>query len=167
MIPDPLHHAIVHFPIALALIVPVVAAAAVWAIRTHRLRPAAWRGVVLLQAALVGSAWLALATGEREEERVERVVAERPIEHHEQAAERFVWLASLTLAVAGFGLLAGAPGGAARGLTLTTSLAVVAAVALAGHTGGSLTYRHGAAAAYTSAGRAAAPGILARHEHDD
>jgi uncharacterized membrane protein len=167
MIPDPLHPAIVHFPIALALVAPLVAAGAAWAIHTQRLRRAAWLGVVILQAAVVGSGWLALETGEREEERAERVVAERHIESHEEAAQRFVWLAGLTLALAAAGLLASPAGGAARALALAASLAVVAAVAAAGHSGGELVYRHGAAAAYASAERAVAPADRGSHSDDD
>jgi uncharacterized membrane protein len=167
MIPDPVHPAVVHFPIALALIAPLVAGATAWAIHTMRLRRAAWLGVVILQAALVASAWLAFETGEREEDRVERVVAERHIDAHEQAAQRFLWLSGATLALAAAGMLAPPVGGAARWLALAASLAVVAAVAAAGHSGGELVYRHGAAAAYASADRPAVPAHRGHREGDD
>ena len=69
MMPDPLHPAIVHFPIVLAVLSPVIAGALVWAIRSGRVPLRAWIGMLVLQAALVGSGWLAAETGEREEER--------------------------------------------------------------------------------------------------
>ena len=80
MLPDPLHPAIVHFPIALALLIPVFSMLGILAIRSDLLPRRVWWGVVLLQALLVGFAWLATETGENEEERVERVV-ERDLIH--------------------------------------------------------------------------------------
>jgi uncharacterized membrane protein len=113
MLPDPLHPAVVHLPIALALIVPLLAGLSVATIRSRLVPRRIWGGVLLLQACLVGSTWFALETGHQEEERVEVVVPERFIEEHEGAAERF-WVASIvTLVLAGGGLLRG-PGQAFR-----------------------------------------------------
>ena len=97
MLPDPLHPAVVHLPIALALLVPLAALVGLLVIARGLTPGRAWAPVLLLQALLVGSAWLALETGENEEERVERVVAERHIEAHEEAAERFLLMAGLGL----------------------------------------------------------------------
>ena len=152
MIPDPLHPAIVHFPIVLAVLAPLLAAAALWAIHSGRLPGRSWLGIVLLQVLLVGTAWVATETGEREEDRVERVVAERHIEEHEEAAERFLVLAALVLPLAAAGMLAGRVGAINRMLTIVLSLAALGAAGSAGHSGGELVYRHGAAAAYTQPG---------------
>ena len=54
MLPDPLHPAVVHFPIALAALVPLLAVLAIVAIRRRFLPPHSWWLVVLLQALLVG-----------------------------------------------------------------------------------------------------------------
>ncbi len=148
MIPEPLHPAVVHFPIVLAVLLPPVTALAAWAIRSDRLPRRGWLAVLVLQALLVASAWLAVETGEAEEEIVEEVVAERYIEDHEEAAERFLGLVALILPVAGIGLLRGRVGGAARVLTLAASLAALGVGASVGHSGGELVYRHGASLAH-------------------
>ena len=90
----------------------------------------------LLQAALVGSGWMALETGEEEEGRVEHVVAERHIEEHEELAERFQLAGVVALVVVGAGLLPGATGGLARGAAVLATLAVLAVGVQVGHTGG-------------------------------
>jgi uncharacterized membrane protein len=148
MLPDPLHPALVHFPIVLALLAPLLAAGFFWAIRTGRFPARAWIAVVVFQAVLFGSAWLTAETGEEEEERVERVVAEDPIEEHEEAAEWFIWITAVTLPFAAAGVLSGGPATGARVLTIVGTLVAAAAVAQVGHTGGLLVYEHGAALAY-------------------
>lgn len=175
MIPDPLHPAIVHFPIVLAVLVPILASVVFWAIERGHVSRWSWLAVAALQLAVVGSGWAAIETGEHEEERVERIVAERHIEAHEEAAERFLALAVLALPLAAAGLLAGRLGAVNRGLTLAISLAVLAAVADTGHEGGELVYRHGAASAYLEPGGANAGGHAAtgippgtgRHHDED
>jgi len=148
VLPDPLHPAVVHLPIALALLVPIAGLLALGAARLGRVPVRGWTLVVLLQALLVGSAWLAVETGERDEERVERVVAERHLEDHEERAERMLAVAAAALAVIGAGLLPGRVGALARPLGFALSLGVSVLAVDAGHTGGELVYRHGAANAY-------------------
>ncbi|MFQ5418445.1 MAG: DUF2231 domain-containing protein [Myxococcota bacterium] len=167
MIPDPLHPAIVHFPIVLALLAPVGALVAAWGIASGRVSPRAWMGVVVLQIVLVASGWLTLETGEREEERVERVVAERHIEDHEEEAERFLLLAALTLPLAAAGLMRSAAGTAARGITVLAAAIVAAAVGAVGHSGGALVYQHGAAQAYTQRDAGSRPVYGANFAFDD
>lgn len=148
MLPDPLHPALVHFPIVLALLAPLLAAGFLFAIQTRRLPARAWLAVIALQLSIVASGWLTAETGEEEEERVERVVAEEPIEEHEEAAEAFLWISGIAVPIAVAGLVPGGVGAAARVLALVASLAAGAAVARVGHTGGLLVYEHGAAIAY-------------------
>ena len=150
MLPDPLHPAVVHFPIALALLAPLVALIVGLAIRSRAVGPRGWMLVVLLQALLAGSAWLAVETGEDEEERVEKIVAERHIEEHEEAAERLLALAAAALAVSLAGLATGRLGVAGRVATIAVGAVVVAGAVAVGHSGGELVYRHGAADAYAS-----------------
>ncbi len=152
MLPDPLHPAVVHLPIALALLAPLWALLAFLAIRFRALPPRAWLLVVLLQAAMLGSAWVAVETGEREEERVEEVVAERHIEDHEELAERLLWVSGVALVAAIGGLLPATAGAIGRGLTVAATLAVLAMGIQTGRSGGELVYRHGAASAYVTAG---------------
>ena len=164
MIPDPLHPAVVHLPIALAVLIPALAILAIPLIRRGVVPARTWAAVVLLQAALVGSGWVALETGEAQEERVEQVVAERHIETHEEAAERFLVVATLALVMMAAGLLPGRPGTAGRVVGTLATFAVLAAGVSVGHSGGELVYKHGAAAAYASAPGATSVGQLA---HDD
>jgi len=150
-IPDPLHPAIVHFPIALAVLVPALALAAFVAIRAGWVPARTWIAVVVLQVALVGCAWLALETGEDQEEKVERVVAEHHIDEHQDAAERFLYIAIAAALVSAAGLLQGGRGRAGRAATLVAGLAVLAAGVAVGHSGGELVYKYGAASAYAKA----------------
>ena len=150
MLPDPLHPAIVHLPIALAILVPLVALFALAATRLGFLPVTSWAFVLLLQGLLFGSAWVAMETGEEEEERVEKVVAERHIEDHEESAERLLIASGVVLLVIGAGLAPGRAGALARPLGLALSLGVAALAADVGHSGGMLVYEHGAAAAYTN-----------------
>jgi hypothetical protein len=118
----------------------------------------------------VGSGWLAIETGEHEEERASRVVAESTIEDHEESAERFLILAGIVLPLAAAGLLSHPIGAAARALTVVASIGVAVAVADVGHQGGELVYKHGAARAYAEAGAgpvAAAWGGDHDDDHDD
>ncbi|MEE8314674.1 MAG: DUF2231 domain-containing protein [Myxococcota bacterium] len=149
MLPDPLHPAIVHLPIALALLIPVFSILGILAIRSDLLPRRVWWGVVLLQALLAGSAWLATETGENEEERVERVLEHDLIHEHEEAAERLLLLAAIGLVPVGLGLWAGRRGAIGRLLHVLLALVVVAAAISTGRLGGELVYQHGAATAYT------------------
>ena len=147
-LPDPLHPAIVHFPIALSLLVPLLALLALFAIARAFVSERAWAVVVLAQALLVGSAWLAHETGHDEEERVERVVDEHYIEEHEEAADWMLWLGVGVLALVAAGLLPGRGGRIARIAGAASTLIVLAAAVRVGHLGGKLVYEHGAASAY-------------------
>ncbi len=100
-----------------------------------------------------GSGILALRSGEAEEDRVERVVAERFIEEHEEAAELFVWSSGGVLVLM---LLAGALGSRRSALPAAAVATVGTLVVLGlgyrtGQAGGSLVYEQGAGQAYTGA----------------
>ncbi len=168
-IPNPLHPAIVHFPIALAVLAPVFAVAALLAIRAGWVPARAWIAVVVVQAVLVGSALLAIETGEDQEEKVEKVVAERQIEAHAGAAERFLYVAIGAALVSATGLLRGGLGGTGRAVTIAAGLGVLAAGIAVGHSGGELVYKYGAARAYiseTGASAAAEPDVHASQSRD-
>ena len=148
LIPNPLHPAVVHLPIALTVLVPVFAAAALIAIRRGARPLRAWGITTALLATLSLSAWVSLETGEGQEERVERVVPERAIDTHAEAAESFLVLSLLVLGVAGVGLLKGKVGTAGRLVAAAGTLALIVSGYTVGHSGGSLVYEHGAASAY-------------------
>ncbi len=172
----PLHPALVHIPLGLAFVIPVLAAGFGWAIWTGRLRLRAWLVVVALQAVLLGGGLLAISTGQREEERVEKVVPETALSRHESAAEQFVWLTGLTLVPAGlvFLLRRRAATGMLTAASVAGTLLVAGAAIRVGHAGGELVYVHNAGAAYSSPARAssqaakqAAPDVNKVRSDDD
>ena len=158
MLPDPLHPAIVHFPVVLAVILPTFAIGAALVIRRGARPRRAWAVPVAGAAALALSAWAAVETGEAQDERVEQVVAEQPLSVHEETAEMFLTGSVILFVVTAAGLAGGIAGRAARASSVIGSLALVIGAARVGHTGGELVYRHGAANAYANkSDTAAAP----------
>ena len=176
MLGMPLHPLVVHFPIVLSVLLPISVIVALWAIRKGSTPRRAWSLPLAMAAALTFSSWVAVETGEQEEDRVEEVVSENAIHGHEEAAERFLVLSGVLLLVAGAGLMPRTVGQAARLVTAVGAFGLVAAGAQVGHSGGTLVYRHGAASAYATApGEAGAPvsgeagdeGAARRGESDD
>jgi uncharacterized membrane protein len=151
-----LHPAIVHLPLGLAFVIPALAAGFAWALWKRRVRSRAWVSVIALQAVLLGAGLVAMNTGEREEERVERIVPDAALEQHEEFAEQFVWATGVTLVFATLVVVIRKPA-IARALTLATvagTLVVAAAALRVGHAGGRLVYVHNAGAAYVSTAQA-------------
>ncbi len=147
------HPKLVHVPMALGVLMPLVAGGLLLAWWRNWLPGRAWFLAVGLQAILFGSGILALRSGEAEEDRVERVVAERFIEEHEEAAELFVWSSGGILVLM---LLAGALGSRRSALPAAAVATVGTLVVLGlgyrtGQAGGSLVYEQGAGQAYTGA----------------
>jgi uncharacterized membrane protein len=148
MLPNPLHPAVVHFPIVLAILAPLVAAGALLAIRRGTNVRRTWSLVAALLAALAASAWVSLETGEEQEERVESAVVRAPLHAHAESAEAFVVMSAGVLAIALVGFAGGRVGRVARIAGAAGTLALAAAVVRVGHTGGQLAYRYGAASVY-------------------
>ena len=159
----PLHPLVVHFPIVLAILLPISALVALWAIGKGATPRRGWLVPVALAAALTLSAFAATRTGEAEEDRVERVVPGRVIHGHEEAAERFLVLAGVLTVVAAAGLLGGTVGRASRIVATVGAVGLVAAGAQVGHTGGLLVYRDGAASAYATPAAPAADTASVAH----
>lgn len=152
IIPSPLHPAVVHLPMALAVLVPIFALVALVTMRRAASTWRTWAVAVAMFASLSLSAWASMETGEDESEKVEKVVPEAAVETHEEAAEQFLWFSVGVLAVAAAGLLKGGVGGSARLLATAGSVGILVMGYRVGHSGGALVYTHGAASAYTSAG---------------
>jgi uncharacterized membrane protein len=161
MLPNPLHPAVVHFPVVLAFLLPLFVAGGFWALRRGVAPRRAWLLPTIVAGAIAVSAWVSVETGEAEDERVERVVSENAIEAHEELAETFLATSAVITVIAAAGLLGGITGRIARFSTLAGSLALIVVVARVGHTGGQLVYRYGAASAYTGAGASAGDSIRA------
>lgn len=149
------HPKVVHLPMALAVLMPLVAGGTLFAWWRGWFDRRVWVIVLMLQAALVGSGFVAMNTGETEEERVEEIVAEQYIESHEEAAEAFVWASAVVLALMLLPMVL--PEGRLRSAAaLCACLGTLLVFGLglkAGEAGGRLVYQHGAAQAY------AAPGV--------
>lgn len=163
------HPKVVHIPIALGALMPLVAGGLLVAWWRQWLPARSWLVVIALQAILLGSGIVALQTGESEEERVERVVPEQAIEEHEEAAEVFVWTSGAVLAILLLGL---ATAKRRSGLPLAAlgtlgTLVVFGLGYQTGQAGGELVYRHGAASAYVSQGSQSAPAPGAPQAVDD
>jgi uncharacterized membrane protein len=162
MLPNPLHPAVVHFPIVLALLAPAVALAVLVATRRSLCPQRAWLGVVALVAATSLSAWVSVETGERDEERVESVVAESAVAAHESSAERLLALSGLLTVLSLVGMLAGRVGTAARISTTAAAFALVPLVWQTGHSGGAMVYRADATGVAREVG-----GAPAREQRED
>ena len=166
MLPNPLHPAVVHFPVVLAFLLPIFAIAALWTIRRGAQPRRSWGVPVALAAALLLSAWAAVQTGEAQEDRVEQVVADQPLDTHEEAAEFFITASAIVLVLMVGGLLPGLAGKSARVIGTLGAVALVGGAAWVGHSGGQLVYQHGAASAYAGSSQNAS-GAVVRAGGDD
>ena len=151
------HPKLVHVPIALAVLMPLVASGLALAWWRKWLPWRGWLVAVALQVVLLGSSVLALRSGDAQADRVESVVPETFIEEHEEAAEAFTWATSGALA-----LMLGAALLRSRKIALPLAALATAGTLVVtglgyrvGEAGGKLVYQHGAARAYDTP--AAAP----------
>ena len=170
MLPNPLHPAIVHFPIVLMFLLPISAAGALWAIRRGARHTRAWAIPVAVAAALTLSSWAAVETGEQQEDRVEKVVADSVVEQHAESAEAFLAFTAATLVLMAAGLMRNRAGSAIRVTATVAALGLIVAGARVGHSGGELVYTHGAAAAFATSGSAAGGNAMrapSRKENDE
>ena len=151
MLGIPLHPLVVHFPVVLAVLLPIAIVVALVAISKGAALRRVWSVPAAIAAALALSAWVATETGESQEDRVEHVVAESALNGHEEAAERFLVLSGVLALVAIAGLSRGTVGRAARLVTAAGAVGVLGAGVQVGHSGGVLVYREGAASAYANA----------------
>jgi uncharacterized membrane protein len=140
MLPSPLHPAIVHFPIVFTVLLPLVALGALWAIRRGARPARAWAVPLMAAAAVSGSAWVAVQTGEADEERAEEVAGEQALHAHEEAAERFLVLSGGVVLLMAAGLLRGPLGRGGRIVASTAALGLVLAGYQAGHSGGRVVF---------------------------
>jgi uncharacterized membrane protein len=170
MIPNPLHPALVHFPIVLALLLPLVVIAAFVAVKRGVSPGTAWLAPIALAFLLLVSTWITVETGEEEEDVVEDVVAHETLETHEEAGKRFLLLSLVSLLVIAGGAAPGRTGQIGRASGAVMSIVLAVAVFGVGRSGGELVYIHGAAGAYASAPAAeTGEGLrdLEAVEHDD
>ncbi len=167
MLPEPLHPAVVHFPIVFGALLPVAAIITVALIRRGAPARGSWIWAALLAVALAASSWFAVQTGEDEEDIVERVVTESAIHDHEEAAETFLRLSVMGVVVFGLGLASGRIGSVARYASVGMAVLLLVMGYRVGQSGGDLVYEHGAARAYTVSATNSDRGSNSEHFDDD
>lgn len=150
MSPLPLHPAIVHVPIGVALVLPVVAGALAVAIGRGLFPQRAWLVVVLLEALALGGGLAAARTGEDDRRETVMTVGSATLDPHEADGHAFNRWAGLALGLGAAGLLPGPAlaGHAVRAAGVVATLVSAYAAYRAGHGGGELVYRYGAASVY-------------------
>ncbi len=147
----PLHPAVVHVPLGIALIMPILVLGIWIAILKRWIPSRTWVFLILLQLILFGTGLLAMNAGEQDEEIVERVVNEQVIEAHEEKAEVFVWVSGVLCLLLVAGLWPHPRyGNFIRGLCFAGVIANLIVAALVGHSGGELVYKYNAASAHVN-----------------
>ncbi len=146
----PLHPMMVHLPLGLVVVLPVVTAIFFILYRMQFLNKASYVLILVLHSFLLGGAYIAEETGEEDEDLVEQVVAEHYIEDHEEKAEAFVAAVtvSFVLHLVFFFLPMGAAFHAGLVLALVMQAGLIYFAYEVGHAGAVLVYEHGAAEAH-------------------
>jgi uncharacterized membrane protein len=173
MLPSPLHPALVHFPIVLILFGTLVALLAIFVRRWHL----AWIAAALLAFGAAG-AIAATWSGNSEKEVVGEmnVSADHTLDQHEEWGERTrnAAIMAALLAIAAAASVRRLPNLARTASVITACAALGASccVAVTGHYGGQLVYKHGAGI-NTSAGALAdtpaspSDGVANQHRADN
>jgi hypothetical protein len=157
----PLHPAIVHVPLGLAMVLPLVAAALTVAVWRGTLPRGALAVVTGLLLVLAGSGLVAASLGDGEAKRAVAVAPREAIEEHEEAADAFVWTAVAVLAVSVVALVVPRGKAAPLAAVVTAGTLAVAALAVnAGMKGGELVFRYGAGST-AAKGQAVVPAVKA------
>ncbi len=149
---QPIHPAVVHFPIVLAVLLPIAAVSAIFAIHRGAPRRPTWIPVVGIAAALTLSSWIAIVTGHNEEEAVESLVPASALHDHEKRVDVFFPMTIGILLIVCAGLSRGQPGNVFRGVAVVGALGVMILGHRVGNSGGELVYVHGAGSAYSDPG---------------
>lgn len=146
----PVHPLIVHFPIVLTFILPILIVVFAYMIKINKATPKSWLIIIGLQLAVVITGYISLETGETEEHTVEKVVAKSIIHEHEEAAEIFVGstVLALVLSIGAFFIRKEIGFPVKLGIAALTLVSCYLAYRT-GLLGGELVYKHGAASAYT------------------
>ncbi len=150
-IPDPLHPALVHFPIVLILLGTITSVLAVFWRKGY---VPAFAAALLLLGAI--GAWASVATGKSDGGLIENtsVGVEALLEAHENWAERTLTAAAIAAAMAAASVALFRFPRVERGVAVAAAFAAMVAAWMVyetGHRGGALVYQHGAGVNTTSA----------------
>src|SRR5688500_891544 len=97
----PLHPKLVHIPIALCILMPLIAILIWVGIRRGWFSPRTWLIAAVLQGAMFVTGWAALQTGKEDGEKVEGYASEEALTTHAERGEWFVYVAAANLALCG------------------------------------------------------------------
>jgi len=147
----PFHPGLVHLPIALSFILPFLTLVFIFFINKKWADPKVWLVVIGLNLLLTGAGYLSLETGETEEDRVEKIVEQKFIHEHEEAAEIFVGSSVIVLCLSIVAFFINEKFQTKMRL-FVFGLSLISGVLSfrTGHLGGELVYKHGAAKAYSA-----------------
>lgn len=167
----PLHPGVVHIPVGIAIVLPVIAMAALAAIHAKKLEAKTWIIILVFQAAALAGGAISYKTGEQEEDRVEQIVPEASIHEHEELAEMFMALTGLGVlaSLTSLFLLRSSEKNAKTAMAAATLLMIgsAGAAVATGHEGGELVYKHGAAGAYAAPASNAPDAKATKGEEED
>ncbi len=141
----PLHPRLVHIPLGLLTVLPVVLAVIAYAIKKTWVSSRAWWLAAFLAAVVAGTAFAATRTGEVEGDRVESIVPEAALERHEEAGEQVLFASGALFVVTVVGLFNFKIRTAAQVTAVVASVIALGFALRAGHFGGELVYKYGAA----------------------
>lgn len=93
----PVHSAVVHFPVVISYVLPVLVLVFAYMIKKNKMSGAAWPIIIGLHAIVTLTGYLALESGETNEKAFAEIVTPELILKHETTAEIFVGLSVLCL----------------------------------------------------------------------
>jgi len=145
----PYHPLIVHFPVAISVILPILSTLILYFIMKKSFSSQLWIIALVFQGLTVATGYLALETGEMDEEKVEKVLSKKLIHEHEEAAEIFVGASVIVFVLGVLSLfIKESYRSKLRIASSVLSLVLPLLVYRAGHLGGELVYKHGAGNAF-------------------
>ncbi len=134
----PLHPSVVHVPLGIALVLPLVAVLMFLGILRGLLPARSWWVILVLQAVMLTAGFVAQSSGEKDEEVVEEIVPEEAIHDHETKAKQFILTMDLAVLLS-IGALATAAAKVGRLVLILATLATFLTAGMAmrtGHAGG-------------------------------
>ena len=157
----PWHPSIVHIPLVLAIVLPILILVFALMMKSNKMAPSAWLLIIGLQLITTISGYVSLETGETEEDVVSKVVEKSFIHEHEEAAEIFVGstVIALVLGIATYFIQKQYQ----FMLQLIICVLTLGSSVLgyrAGHLGGELVYKKGAASVYSDMSDDKGEGLL-------
>lgn len=146
----PLHPGVVHIPLALAIVLPIISVLFLYLFKKGKVQRLTWAFVITLHILLTSGALGSIKTGELDEDKVKQVVTKEIIHEHEEKAETFMaatvvalifsLITMFTKTVKHFRV--------AAHTTVGVQIVVLGLALIVGHSGGELIYKHGAASAH-------------------